>query len=109
MLVKNQVRWLSTQCVRSTDDSVEELRSARGAYFSVLCLVRKDNRAGIEMRLNGERISVSLATIELSPTAIGTHLVITEQGVCFDSRTARTNAKKARANCWSRLPLSGPS
>jgi uncharacterized protein YndB with AHSA1/START domain len=39
-----------------------------------------------EMRINGERISVSLATIELSPTAIGTHLVITEQGVYFDEQ-----------------------
>jgi uncharacterized protein YndB with AHSA1/START domain len=39
-----------------------------------------------EMRINAERISVSLATIELSPTAIGTHLVITEQGVYFDAQ-----------------------
>jgi uncharacterized protein YndB with AHSA1/START domain len=39
-----------------------------------------------EMRINGQRISVTLATIELSPTAIGTHLVITEQGVYFDEQ-----------------------
>ncbi len=37
-----------------------------------------------EMRVNGQRLSVSLASIELTPTATGTRLTLTEQGVYFD-------------------------
>ncbi|NEN05134.1 polyketide cyclase [Diaminobutyricibacter tongyongensis] len=37
-----------------------------------------------EMRVNGQRLSVSLASIELTPTAAGTRLTLTEQGVYFD-------------------------
>ncbi len=37
-----------------------------------------------EMRVNGQRLSVSLASIELIPTAAGTRLTLTEQGVYFD-------------------------
>lgn len=37
-----------------------------------------------EMRVNGQRLSVSLASIELAPTAAGTRLTLTEQGVYFD-------------------------
>lgn len=37
-----------------------------------------------EMRIDGVRLSVSLATIELTPAGTGTDLVITEQGVYFD-------------------------
>jgi uncharacterized protein YndB with AHSA1/START domain len=37
-----------------------------------------------EMHLNGEKISVSLATLELSPAKGGTRLVVTEQGSFLD-------------------------
>jgi uncharacterized protein YndB with AHSA1/START domain len=37
-----------------------------------------------EMHLDDKRISVSLATIELSPAADGTRLVLTEQGAYLD-------------------------
>jgi uncharacterized protein YndB with AHSA1/START domain len=37
-----------------------------------------------EMRVNGQRLSVSLASIELTPVAAGTRLTLTEQGVYFD-------------------------
>jgi uncharacterized protein YndB with AHSA1/START domain len=37
-----------------------------------------------EMRVDGERLSVSLASIELTPTDAGTLLTMTELGVYFD-------------------------
>ncbi|WP_147917656.1 SRPBCC family protein [Ruania zhangjianzhongii] len=37
-----------------------------------------------EMAMDGQRTSVSVATLELSSTAAGTHLVYTEQGVYLD-------------------------
>jgi uncharacterized protein YndB with AHSA1/START domain len=37
-----------------------------------------------EMHIDGRRISVSLATIELRPVGSGTHLMITEQGAFLD-------------------------
>ena len=37
-----------------------------------------------EMHLDDKKISVSLATIELTPTATGTQFVMTEQGVFLD-------------------------
>jgi uncharacterized protein YndB with AHSA1/START domain len=37
-----------------------------------------------EMRLNGARISVSVATVELTPIPGGTTLVMTEQGAYLD-------------------------
>jgi uncharacterized protein YndB with AHSA1/START domain len=37
-----------------------------------------------EMSMNGQRISVSVATIELRATATGTDFAITEQGVYLD-------------------------
>ena len=37
-----------------------------------------------DMRLDGRHISVSLATVELTPEGAGTRLVITEQGVFLD-------------------------
>jgi uncharacterized protein YndB with AHSA1/START domain len=39
-----------------------------------------------EMHLNGERMSVSLATVQVQPAGSGTTLVITEQGVFLDRR-----------------------
>lgn len=37
-----------------------------------------------EMRVNGERLSVSLASLEFTPTGAGTRLTLTEQGTYFD-------------------------
>ncbi len=37
-----------------------------------------------EMRVNGAKLSVSLASIEFTPTDAGTRLTLTEQGVYFD-------------------------
>ncbi|HEY4202020.1 MAG TPA: SRPBCC family protein [Devosiaceae bacterium] len=37
-----------------------------------------------DMHLNGERISVSLATIEFKPTPAGTHMIVTENGAFLD-------------------------
>jgi uncharacterized protein YndB with AHSA1/START domain len=47
-------------------------------YFDVVA----DRRLvyAYEMHLDGQKISVSLATMELSPAGAGTWLVITEQG-----------------------------
>lgn len=36
-----------------------------------------------EMRVNGARLSVSLASIEFLPSGSGTHLALTEQGVYY--------------------------
>lgn len=38
-----------------------------------------------DMRVDGVHLSVSLASIELTPTATGTLLTLTEQGVYFDA------------------------
>jgi uncharacterized protein YndB with AHSA1/START domain len=37
-----------------------------------------------DMLMNGERISVSLATVELNADGSGTHMVVTEDGVFLD-------------------------
>jgi uncharacterized protein YndB with AHSA1/START domain len=37
-----------------------------------------------EMRLNGERLSVSVASIELLPAGGGTHLTLTEMGMYYE-------------------------
>ena len=37
-----------------------------------------------EMYVNDDRMSVSVATVELTPAGSGTHLVLTEQGVFLD-------------------------
>lgn len=37
-----------------------------------------------EMRINGEKLSVSLASIEFAPNGTGTHLTLSEYGVFFD-------------------------
>jgi len=37
-----------------------------------------------DMHLDGRRISVSVTTIEIKPTATGTHLTFTEQGAFLD-------------------------
>ena len=37
-----------------------------------------------EMQLNGNRVSVSVATVELEPKGAGTRLVVTEQGAYLD-------------------------
>jgi uncharacterized protein YndB with AHSA1/START domain len=41
-----------------------------------------------EMRVNGERLSVSLATLEFARAGTGTHLSLTEQGVYYQADDA---------------------
>ncbi|MGN6157935.1 MAG: SRPBCC family protein [Devosia sp.] len=56
--------------------------SFRGIYQDIV----PDERIvySYDMDLDGERISVSLATIELKPEGGGTHLTLTEQGAYLD-------------------------
>ena len=51
-------------------------------YYDIVA----DNRIvyAYEMYLDGERISVSIATSELKPDGAGTHLVLTEHGAFLD-------------------------
>jgi uncharacterized protein YndB with AHSA1/START domain len=51
-------------------------------YFDVI----QDRRLvyAYEMHMNGRKISVSLATLELKPEGGGTRLIVTEQGVFLD-------------------------
>ncbi len=51
-------------------------------YFDVI----PDERIvyAYEMHMNGQKISVSLATVEVKPAGAGTRLVVTEQGVFLD-------------------------
>ena len=56
------------------------------AYQAVFHDIVQDRRIvyTYEMRLDGIRISVSLATAEFTPEGDGTRLVFTEQGAFFD-------------------------
>lgn len=48
-----------------------------------------------DMFVNGEKISVSLASIELRATSNGgTHMVVTEQGAYFDSEAYRSHGSR---------------
>lgn len=50
------------------------------------------------MQLNGERISVSLATIEFEPDGAGTMLRVTEQGVFLDGY--EDNGSRRQGTAW---------
>ena len=54
-------------------------------YDAVYMDIVQDERiiTAYEMHLDGTRISVSLATVELRPEGAGTHLTFTEQGAYF--------------------------
>ena len=56
--------------------------SFRGIYQDIV----PDQRIvySYDMDLDGDRISVSLTTIEFKPEGAGTHLVFTEQGAYLD-------------------------
>ncbi|MGZ4142000.1 MAG: hypothetical protein ACXVQY_05770 [Actinomycetota bacterium] len=62
------------------------------------------------MQIDGVRISVSVATVELEPEGSGTRLVYTEQGRSSTRSTTPPNARRARASCSAsstrRLPSS---
>jgi uncharacterized protein YndB with AHSA1/START domain len=63
------------------------LADGRGyAFDAVYCDIVADNRIvySYAMLLDGIRISVSLATVELRPEGGGTRLIYTEQGAFFD-------------------------
>jgi uncharacterized protein YndB with AHSA1/START domain len=50
-----------------------------------------------DMHLNGERISVSVATVEFKPSGSGTHIVVTEHGAFLDGLDT-VDARKAGTN-----------
>jgi uncharacterized protein YndB with AHSA1/START domain len=68
----------------------ERLASKHGdttyTFDSVYYDIVPDERivTAYEMYANDDRISVSVATVELTPAGSGTHLVLTEQGVFLD-------------------------
>jgi uncharacterized protein YndB with AHSA1/START domain len=56
-----------------------------------------------EMHINGRKISVSLATVELKPEGAGTRLVITEQGVFLDGYDDAGAREKGTGSLLDRL------
>ena len=65
----------------------ESLAGSSFRYDAVYQDIVEDQRIvyTYDMHLDGQRISVSVATIELTPAGAGTRLVLTEQGVFLDS------------------------
>jgi uncharacterized protein YndB with AHSA1/START domain len=55
-----------------------------------------------EMLLDGSRVSISLATAELTPEGDGTRLVFTEQGAFLDGHETPARRDQGRAACWTR-------
>jgi len=53
-----------------------------------------------EMKIDGVRISVSVATIEFRPDGAGTKLVLTEQGVYLDGHAAEGHASREHGTRW---------
>lgn len=59
-----------------------------------------------EMQMNGKRISVSIATIEFTPTTSGTRMVLREDGAYLDGldtsaqREAGTNYLMDQVGLW---------
>lgn len=51
-------------------------------YYDII----PDNRIvyAYDMHLNGDRISVSVATVEFKPDGAGTHMIVTEHGAFLD-------------------------
>jgi len=58
------------------------------------------------MTSRGERISVSLTTVEFSPSAGGTHLVLTEQVTFLDGRDNAINREEGLASMLDKIGLS---
>ena len=59
-----------------------------------------------DMHLNGQRISVSVATIELTPAGTGTRLVLTEQGVFLDGLDRPADREKGTNDLMDKLGTS---
>jgi uncharacterized protein YndB with AHSA1/START domain len=59
-----------------------------------------DNRIvySYDMQLNGERISVSVATVEFRPDGKGTHMIVTEYGAFLDGLD--TSEERKRGTEW---------
>jgi uncharacterized protein YndB with AHSA1/START domain len=53
-----------------------------------------------EMKIDGVRISVSLATIEFKPEAGGTRLILTEHGAYLDGHAAVGAASREEGTRW---------
>jgi len=78
-------------------------------YFDVI----PDTRLvyAYEMHLNGEKISVSLATLELTPVEGGTRLVVTEQGSFLEGYEDNGSREEGTGFLLDRLgaSLGGPA
>ncbi len=59
-----------------------------------------------DMLIDGTRISVSLATVELTPASAGTRLVITEQGVFLDGYDDAGSRERGTGSLLERLAAS---
>jgi uncharacterized protein YndB with AHSA1/START domain len=59
-----------------------------------------------EMRLDGVKISASLATVELKPAPGGTRLVVTEQGAFLDGYDDNGSRERGTAELLDRLGAS---
>lgn len=53
------------------------------------------------MTVGGQRISVSLATVEFEPAWSGTRLVFTEQGAYLDGLASVKDREEGTGGCWS--------
>src|SRR3954447_22412826 len=56
-----------------------------------------------DMHLNGQKVSVSVATIELTPASGGTRLVLTEQGVFLDGLDRSADREKGTNDLMDKL------
>jgi uncharacterized protein YndB with AHSA1/START domain len=59
-----------------------------------------------EMHINGNRISISLATIEFKPEGAGTRLLLTEQGVFLDGHDDAGSREKGTRGLMDRMEAS---
>jgi uncharacterized protein YndB with AHSA1/START domain len=88
-----KARWFGAPAQAGADNQfdfrVGGWESVKGDSYSFDANYRDivpDNRIiyTYDMHMNGERISVSLASVELRPDGNGTHLIVTEDGVFLD-------------------------
>jgi uncharacterized protein YndB with AHSA1/START domain len=56
-----------------------------------------------EMRLDGKRISISLATIEIQPEGSGTRMIVTEQGAFLDGYDDAGSRQRGTASLMDRF------
>lgn len=74
-------------------------------YAAQYCDIVENERivTTYEMSMDGQRTSVSVATVELRATATGTHLVYTEQGAYLDGLDSAESRGTGTASQLDRL------